>query len=58
MGDVYDGAIWHTLCDNYGNRFVDGPYNLMLFLNVDWFQPFIHLTDSVGAMYLSIQNIP
>ena len=58
MGDVYDGDIWHTFCDNEGNRFVDQPHNLMLFLNVDWFQPFTHLTDSVGAIYLSIHNIP
>ena len=27
-------------------------------LNVDWFQLFTHLTDSVGAMYLSIQILP
>ena len=58
MGDVYDGNIWKTFCDNDGNRFVDQPYNLMLFLNVDCLQPFTHLTDSVGAICLSVQNIP
>ena len=58
MGDVYDGKIWHTFCDNDGNYFTNEPYNFMLFLNVDWFQPFTHLTDSFGAMYLSIQNLP
>ena len=52
------GDVWHTFCDNEGNRFVDQPHNLMLFLNVDWFQPFTHLTDSVGAIYLSSRNIP
>ena len=27
-------------------------------LNLDWFQPFEHTTDSIGAMYLSIVNLP
>ena len=58
MGDVYDGNIWQTFTDNNGKCFVDDPCNLMVFLNVDWFQPFTHVTDSVGAMYLSIQNLP
>ena len=58
MGDVYDGKLWHTFSDNNGKRFTDEPYNLMVFLNVDWFQPFTHVTYSVGAMYLSIQNLP
>ena len=34
------------------------PITLCLFLNVDFFQPFTHLTDSLGAIYLSVQNIP
>lgn len=56
MGDVYDGNIWHTFSDNNGKCFADEPYNLMVFLNVDWFQPFTHVIDSVGARYLSIQK--
>ena len=31
------------------------PFNK---INVDWFQPFKHVTDSVGVMYLSILNLP
>ena len=58
MGDVYDGKLWHTFLDNTGKIFTNEPYNLMLFLNVDWFQPFTHLSDSFGAMYLSVQNLP
>lgn len=27
-------------------------------LNVDWLQPFTHVCDSVGALYLVIQNLP
>ena len=58
MGDVYDGKMWRMFSDNNGKCFTDEPYNLMVFLNVDWFPPFTHLTDSVGAMYLSIPNLP
>ena len=29
-----------------------------LMLNVDWFQPFKHCTDSLGALYLVIVNLP
>ena len=31
---------------------------LGLLLNVDWFQPFKHSTYSVGAIYLTIMNLP
>ena len=30
----------------------------MLTLNVDWFQPFSHTEYSVGAIYLTLQNLP
>ena len=53
MGDVYDGDIWRNFCDNL---FDDQPYNLMLFLNGDWFQIFTHITDSVGEIILIISK--
>ena len=34
------------------------PHNFALTLNVDWFQPFKHTQYSVGAMYVSILNLP
>ena len=58
IGDVYDGAVWREFKDDSGSQFTESPYNLMLFLNVDWFQPFTHLTYSVGALYLTVQNLP
>ena len=27
-------------------------------INIDWFQPYKHLTYSVGAIYLSVFNLP
>ena len=53
MSDVYDGKLWHDFVD-----FLSAPSSLLLCLNVDWFQPFQHVTYSVGAIYLSILNLP
>ena len=50
--DVYDGNIWKDF-----DAFFQCPNNLALQLNVDWFQPFDHLTYSVGAMYITILNL-
>lgn len=51
--DVYDGKLWQDFRD-----FLSTPSSLLLCLNVDWFQPFQHVTYAVGAMYLSILNLP
>ena len=53
MCDVYDGEIWSQY-----NDFLSAPYNYLLTLNVDWFSPFDHGCYSVGAIYLTIQNLP
>ena len=55
LGDVYDGRVWQTFATN---RFLQAPHNYLLTLNVDWFQPFTHIQYSVGAIYLTIQNLP
>ena len=54
LGDIYDGDIWKQFRSN----FLASPYSYLLSLNVDWFQPFKHLQYSVGAIYLTIQNLP
>ena len=41
-----------------GLPFLASPHNLVLSLNVDWFCPFKHTADSVGAIYVVIQNLP
>lgn len=53
MCDVYDGQIWKDYSD-----FLSAPFNYLLTLNVDWFCPFEHGRYSVGAIYLTIQNLP
>ncbi len=32
-------------------------HNYGLMLNVDWFQPYKHVSDSIGAIYLSVMNL-
>lgn len=62
MYDVYDGDMWWNLSINIDNQripFVELRYALMLTLNVDWFQAFDRKAPySVGAMYLTINNLP
>ena len=55
IGDLYDGKVWKDLEQN---GFFDSPYNLAVTLNVDWFQPYKRVKDSVGALYLCIANLP
>lgn len=55
IGDVYDGKVWKDLEQN---GFFDSPYNLAVTLNVDWFQPYKRVKDSIGALYLCIANLP
>src|SRR2546423_12646047 len=59
--DIYDGKVWQTLDDGEGNRFFCGDTldgRLGFSLNVDWFQPCKHIPTSIGAIYLTILNLP
>ena len=38
--------------------FLSQQYSWCLAGNVDWFQPFSHVCDSVGAIYLVVLNLP
>ena len=56
LSDVFDRKIWTTFKRNEELFFTKGK-NYGLVLNVDWFQPFKHLSSfSVGAIYLVILN--
>ena len=56
--DVYDGLVWKELSMQYPSSLTDHTLSLGLALNVDWFQPFKHTRYSVGALYMSVLNIP
>lgn len=53
FGDIYDGQVWHEF-----GSFLSSLYCYLLTLNVDWFHPFVHTAYSLGAIYLTIQNLP
>ena len=55
LSEVYDGNIWKQFTDN---NFLTDKCSLALMLNCDWFQPYKHLQYSVGALYLSVLNLP
>ncbi len=56
MYDIYDGRVWELVKQMTS----DNPDTLCLSLtlNVDWFQPYDHITESIGAMYIAINNLP
>jgi hypothetical protein len=55
LADVYDGTVWKEFVSK---GFFAGATDLAFMLNVDWFQPFTHTTDSLGAIYLTVLNLP
>ena len=56
--DVYDGRVWKRFVDYNGSSFLSDDHAYGLMINIDWFQPYKHLTYSVGAIYLSVFNLP
>ena len=58
LSDVYDGKIWRDFQSFHGNSFLSEPGSLALMLNMDFFQPYKHIEYSVGAIYLTILNLP
>lgn len=52
--DVFDGRVWKSFMD----KLLDKKRSLGFIINADWFQPFKHCTDSIGALYLVIMNLP
>lgn len=56
--DVYDGKIWKEFLCFGGKSFLADPFTYGLMLNIDWFKPCKHIEYSVGAVYLTIMNLP
>ncbi|EIE79503.1 hypothetical protein RO3G_04208 [Rhizopus delemar RA 99-880] len=58
MLDVYDGNVWKQFGSvNGGLPFVQqSDYNIMLTINMDWFQPFVGTQHSSGGIYSRSQN--
>ena len=58
MKDVYDARIWNDFLNYDGEAFLSEPGNCGFILNFDFFQPYKHINYSVGAIYMSILNLP
>lgn len=58
LEDVYDGRVWKSFLQNGDKAFLNGDNSYAFMINIDWFQPYKHLTYSVGAIYLTIFNLP
>ena len=58
LSDIYDGVVWKTFKDVNGQYFFSDRYSFGLLINMDWFQPYKHVSYSVGAIYISIFNFP
>ena len=56
--DVYDGALWHEFQVYNGKPFLSDPFTFGLMLNIDWFRPCKHVEYSIGAIYLTVMNLP
>ena len=55
---IYDGKIWKTFKYHGGNLYFLEKQNYGVMLNVDWFQPFKHLSNfSIGEIYLVLLNL-
>ncbi len=58
LADVYDGKIWKEFCSEKHGEFLLKKRNVGVMLNFDFFQPFKHLQDSYGVLYLTLMNLP
>lgn len=58
LGDIYDGRIWKEFMHFNGTPFLANRYSLALAMNIDWFQPYKLTEASVGAVYLTVMNLP
>lgn len=58
MKDVYDARIWNEFLHYNGEPFLLEEGNLAFILNLDFFQPYKHVQYSLGAIYMSVLNLP
>lgn len=59
--DIYDGSVFKNFRLNPSDPqpfTQESVFNLMLTLNVDWYNPYDKSTYSAGGIYMTIQNLP
>lgn len=59
LADITDGQVWNELVSSFTDSGTLSSTNLIgLLINIDWFQPFKHISYSVGVIYAVIINLP
>ena len=58
LRDIYDGKVWDDFQNLDGKPFLADNFTYAVMLNLDWFQPYKLSQSSVGALYLTIMNLP
>ena len=58
LSDVYDGQVWKDFLSEKYNNFLQAKRCLGVMLNMDFFQPYKHVTASYGVIYLALLNLP
>lgn len=58
LQDIYDGRLWDEFQVHDGLPFLSCPLSFAFTINLDWFQPFKHSTYSIGAIYMTVLNLP
>lgn len=59
--DVWDGKMWKSFMRDPltpTQPFLEKETNLAFMLNVDWVKPFVRGTYSIGAIYMTVLNLP
>ena len=56
LGDCFEGRVWKELQYVDGEPFLAISNNFGLMLNVDWFQPTLHGSESIGVIYMVVKN--
>lgn len=51
-------GLWAEFQNMAGAPFLSSSHTYALMLNLDWFQPYKLTQSSVGALYLTIMNLP
>ena len=58
LQDIYDGKIWNEFCVYDGRSFLANPLSFVFTINLDWFRPFKRSQYSIGAIYMTVMNLP
>lgn len=57
LADITDGRVWKELVSALSIE--ENAINILgLLINVDWFQPYKHVSYSVGVIYAVVTNLP